>query len=101
MIFQDLFTHFGVKSLRETTLDGNQWLSETHRLSWNKESNSIGSQIREGMSGAYTKKLSHEKDCANEETKHTSSTPSKKRISSELDINLEPMEIRTFVLYLN
>lgn len=37
--FQDLFTRFRIDSLKETTLDGNQWLSENIKLKWMAQEN--------------------------------------------------------------
>jgi hypothetical protein len=62
-------------SARETTLGGNQWLSESHRFEWKSESNDIDSTLEDEELP-----LSSEND------------------KDALSIALVPMQIRTFII---
>lgn len=62
-------------SARETTLGGNQWLSESHRFEWKSESNDIDSTFEDEELP-----LSSEND------------------KDALSIVLVPMQIRTFII---
>jgi len=73
--FQDLFKPFSIVSARETTLGGNQWLSESHRFEWESESNDIDSTWDDEELP-----LPSEND------------------EDALSITLVPMQIRTFVI---
>jgi lysosomal alpha-mannosidase len=72
---QDLFKPFSIVSARETTLGGNQWLSESHRFEWESESNDIDSTLDDEELP-----LSSEND------------------EDALSITLVAMQIRTFVI---
>jgi hypothetical protein len=75
-LFQDLFKPFSILMARETTLGGNQWLSESHRLEWLSESNYIDSPLEDDVYLSLS-------------TKEDGDT---------LDITLVPMQIRTFII---
>ncbi|GFG40564.1 hypothetical protein Cfor_04486 [Coptotermes formosanus] len=72
---QDLFKPFSIVSARETTLGGNQWLSESHRFEWKSESNDIDSTLED----------------------EDMPLPSSKD-EDALSITLVPMQIRTFII---
>jgi len=74
-LFQDLFKPFSIVSARETTLGGNQWLSESHRFEWESESNDIDFTFEDE-----DLPLSSEND------------------EDALSITLVPMQIRTFII---
>lgn len=73
--FQDLFKPFSIASARETTLGGNQWLSESQRFEWASESNDIDSTFED-----------EELPLSSENNE------------DELSITLVPMQIRTFII---
>jgi hypothetical protein len=73
-LFQDLFKPFSIVLARETTLGGNQWLSESHRFKWQSESNDIDSTLEDDV---YSPSSSEE---------------------DALTITLGPMQIRTFII---
>lgn len=75
-LFQDLFKPFSIVLARETTLGGNQWLSESHRFKWQSESNDINSTLEDDDDSP----LSSEED------------------KDALTITLGPMQIRTFII---
>ncbi|XP_026462046.1 lysosomal alpha-mannosidase-like isoform X2 [Ctenocephalides felis] len=77
---QDLFSAFTVKSLRETTLGGNQWLSEAERFKW-KTNDKRARRHGEYSNDAKTYKME----------KHFVPL-------AGTEVTLRPMEIRTFVL---
>ncbi|KAF7265915.1 hypothetical protein GWI33_020660 [Rhynchophorus ferrugineus] len=72
---KELFTTFKINSIRETTLGGNQWLEENRRLSFR----------------------STDQDDGNQETVNSEA----KTLLSDLVVLLQPMQIRTFVLYIS
>jgi hypothetical protein len=74
-LFQDLFKPFSIVRAQETTLGGNQWLSESHRFEWKSESNEVDSTLEDADSP-----LISEKD------------------EDALTITLVPMQIRTFIV---
>jgi hypothetical protein len=74
LLFQDLFKPFSIVLARETTLGGNQWLSESHRFKWQSESNDIDSTLEDDV---YSPSSSEE---------------------DALTITLGPMQIRTFII---
>jgi hypothetical protein len=75
-LFQDLFKPFSIVWAGETTLGGNQWLSESHRFEWQSESNDVDSTLEDDEISP----LISEKD------------------EDALTIILVPMQIRTFVV---
>jgi hypothetical protein len=75
-LFQDLFKPFSIVWAQETTLGGNQWLSESHRFEWQSESNDIDSTLEDDVISP----LISEKD------------------EDALTIILVPMQIRTFIV---
>ncbi|KAJ9584475.1 hypothetical protein L9F63_021169 [Diploptera punctata] len=79
---RNLFRPFTIMSARETTLGGNQWLNETHRLQWKAESNEIDleSESEEFQEELYSAFISEEVD------------------NDPLIITITPMQIRTFII---
>jgi hypothetical protein len=75
-LFQNLFKPFSIVWAQETTLGGNQWLSESHRFEWQSESNNVDSSLEEDVISP----LISEKD------------------EDALAITLVPMQIRTFIV---
>jgi hypothetical protein len=75
-LFQDLFKPFSIMWAQETTLGGNEWLSESHRFEWQSESNDVDSTLEEDVHSP----LISEKD------------------EDALTITLVPMQIRTFIV---
>ncbi|XP_015589369.1 lysosomal alpha-mannosidase isoform X1 [Cephus cinctus] len=69
---QDLFSTFRIVSVRETTLGGNQWISELNRLKWNVESNNIINN-----QSNYVQEINQD---------------------GAINVLLKPMEIRTFIV---
>jgi hypothetical protein len=74
-LFQDLFKPFSIVWARETTLGGNQWLSESYRFEWQSESNDVDSALEEDVD-----------------------SPLSGKDENALTITLVPMQIRTFII---
>ena len=70
---QELLSGLNVDSARETTLGGNQWLDDVHRLKWQSETNEVIKNDEE-----------------------SSFAPSKS--DGKLIVRLEAMQIRTFIV---
>lgn len=66
-------TPFKILRLRETTLGGNHWLSESERLAWKTESNDI--------------------DVTSEDVTRQG--------EADFIVKLSPMQIRTFIIDIN
>lgn len=75
-MFQKLFKPFRINSVKETTLGANQWSEESSRLKWLHESN----QVIDGDE----KNSVHQANPAG--------------ASSDYQVVLHPMQIRTFVV---
>lgn len=71
---QDLFSAFTVTSVHETTLGGNQWLQKKDRLKWTPEANEI--------------------------LENYSVPPLESEKKDGVNVLLQPMEIRTFIVEL-
>ncbi|XP_057661695.1 lysosomal alpha-mannosidase-like isoform X1 [Diorhabda carinulata] len=93
---KDLFAPFEISNLQETTLGGNQWLSENHRLQFNVGSTLedlwADEKISEYQKWAQNKWKANLKERVIAEAKDLSDDV------DNLKILLNPMQIRTFIL---
>lgn len=90
MDFQDIFTTFQITSLKETTLGGNQWLNENKRLYFDE-----GDDLEKLKTSRSARHRT-----TNQNEKRTFTSKKKSRVAEDIDnlqITLNPMEIRTFV----
>lgn len=105
---KDIFAHFNIVNIRETTLAANQWLDEATRFKFQEMNpNEIPADTFRKEPIELDIKLDITKNEINHEANNTArkqrSPPTMVR-STEDDkylITLQPMEIRTFVLYLS
>lgn len=100
---QDAFRDFDVQWIRETTLAGNQWLSEATRFKFrpdSKKSSSVHNkyesmmrQSKEEVVRAFVEARSVGGKGLNERKARS--------VAFDYEITLEPMEIRTFIVKMN
>lgn len=87
-VFIDLVKVFGelfdIRSVRETNLAGNQWLSEVKRFKFAKESKKKGSKVKK-----------------DDEMKPIELKKKRNGDIGQVHITLTPMQIRTFVITVN
>lgn len=74
----DILQNFDIENIRETNLAGNQWIEDVNRLKFN------------GNDG--------EKDLEKDYKSFTFDTT---RLKGDFKVTLEPMEIKTFIIFLN
>lgn len=117
--FQDLFTPFKIKTMKETTLGANKWLNESKRLDFptgEDLTNVIMRDIKKSLSNQgfsnhgvvtwlegherYGKSLRGENDVPKNYYEYILGNLSEEKPSylSQFSVLLNPMEIRTFVI---
>ncbi|KAJ8964251.1 hypothetical protein NQ314_005027 [Rhamnusium bicolor] len=102
---KNLFSPFEIKSLRETTLGANQWLSENHRLQFETAGN-----LEDLLNGNYQILDEDEEESRNKlNSEQSDSRNYVKRetlvevpdSTDNFEITFQPMQIRTFVIEIN
>lgn len=118
---RDLLGYFKIKGMRETTLDGSQWLGDYKRLEFSPDPEGtvhsvspkskgfhfrprasrpmIKSEFEAVAESEFTAQNGIEK-FAPYKTPRRSSRKRVPRLSDSFDVELEPMQIKTFVLYI-
>lgn len=117
---KELLGHFNITGMRETTLDGNQWAGEYQRLEFSADPEGTVHSVSPKSRGFHFRpraarpmiksefEIVDESEFAAENRIEKFAQPkipkrfSRKRISrasDSFDVELEPMQIKTFVLY--
>lgn len=110
--FQDVFRAFGIVSIRETMLAGNQWLEDAKRLNFTGKTHVLN-EITTSTEGLYTLQEEKSESTINPQPhvsprqyfESTNNVRFKRQRAAEFDANdftitLKPMEIRTFIVEL-
>ena len=86
--FGDVFRGFDVASIKEATLAGNQWIDDAVRFKFHPDPD-------------YTNKLNYTLNQFNNKRFISMNTESSRKLTFDVEIVLDPMQIRTFIVTLN